>query len=77
MHRGAASRRPSFLLRKKRGRENPLGFLPAPSSRCRPPLAGFARQEDEKIQRFDCYPSGTVILSQLGVLANLQAVFTR
>jgi hypothetical protein len=23
---------------------------------------------------FDCYPSGTVILTQLGVLGNLQAV---
>lgn len=31
---------------------------------------------DGKIQRFDCYPSGTVILSQLGVLPDLEAVLT-
>jgi hypothetical protein len=28
----------------------------------------------EPPKRFDCYPSGTVILGQLGVLANLGAV---
>jgi hypothetical protein len=29
---------------------------------------------DGKLRRFDCYPSGTVILGQLGVLGNLDAV---
>jgi hypothetical protein len=29
---------------------------------------------DGKLQRFDCYPEGSVILSQLGVLGNLDAV---
>lgn len=28
-----------------------------------------------KIKRFDCYPSGTVVLTQLGVLENLSAAF--
>jgi hypothetical protein len=28
---------------------------------------------DGKIKRFDCYPSGSVILTQLGVLGNLGA----
>jgi ketosteroid isomerase-like protein len=28
---------------------------------------------DGKIKRFDCYPSGTVILTQLGLIANLGA----
>ena len=32
------------------------------------------RSGDGKIKRFDCYPSGTVILGQLGVLGNLDAV---
>jgi ketosteroid isomerase-like protein len=27
-----------------------------------------------KIKRFDCYPSGTVVLTQLGVFGNLDAV---
>jgi ketosteroid isomerase-like protein len=28
---------------------------------------------DGKIKRFDCYPEGTIILTQLGVLGNLSA----
>ena len=28
-----------------------------------------------KVKRFDCYPSGTVILTQLGVLDNLSAAY--
>jgi hypothetical protein len=32
------------------------------------------RLQNGKIQLFDCYPSGTVILGQLGVLGNLEAV---
>jgi hypothetical protein len=29
---------------------------------------------DGKIKRFDCYPSGSVVLTQLGVIGNLDAV---
>jgi hypothetical protein len=29
---------------------------------------------DGKLRRFDCYPEGSVILGQLGVLGNLDAV---
>src|SRR6478735_1549728 len=32
------------------------------------------RLENGRIQLFDCYPSGTVILGQLGVMGNLGAV---
>ncbi len=28
---------------------------------------------DGKIKRFDCYPEGSVILTQLGVIGNLSA----
>ena len=28
---------------------------------------------DGKIKRFDCYPSGTVVMAQLGVLENVSA----
>jgi hypothetical protein len=38
----SAVRRPSLLLRKKLRSENPCWLLPAPSSRCQPPLAGRA-----------------------------------
>jgi hypothetical protein len=30
---------------------------------------------DGKIKRFDCYPSGTVTLTQLGVLNDLSAAY--
>jgi hypothetical protein len=32
---------------------------------------------DGKIKRFDCYPSGTVILRQLGLIGNLSAGLVR
>jgi ketosteroid isomerase-like protein len=35
------------------------------------PCCDVFRLEDGRIQLFDCYPSGTVILGQLGVLGNL------
>jgi hypothetical protein len=31
---------------------------------------------DGKIKRFDCYPSGTVIMAQLGVLGDASSVRT-
>jgi ketosteroid isomerase-like protein len=39
------------------------------------PCADVFELVDGKIHRFDCYPSGTVILTQLGVLNNLSAAF--
>ena len=38
------------------------------------PCCDVFRLENGRIQLFDCYPSGTVILGQLGVLGNLDAV---
>jgi hypothetical protein len=37
------------------------------------PCCDVFRLKNGKIQVFDCYPSGTVILGQLGVLGNLGA----
>ena len=54
--------------------EMPFGTIPATGKRMDAPCCDVFQLKDGKIQRFDCYPSGTVILSQLGVLANLQAV---
>jgi ketosteroid isomerase-like protein len=56
--------------------EMPFGTIPATGKRMDAPCCDVFQLKDGKIQRFDCYPSGTVILSQLGVLANLQAVLT-
>jgi hypothetical protein len=39
------------------------------------PCADVFELVDGKIKRFDCYPSGTVVLAQLGVLENLSAAF--
>jgi hypothetical protein len=38
------------------------------------PCCDVFQLKDGRIQLFDCYPSGTVILGQLGVLGNLGAV---
>src|ERR1700729_1601980 len=35
------------------------------------------RLKDGKIQSFNCYPSGTVIMGQLGVLQNREVVLPR
>ncbi len=42
-----------------------------PNSRA--PCCGVFELVDGKIKRFDCYPEGTMILTQLGVLGNLGA----
>ena len=51
-----------------------LYTIPATGKRMDAPCCDVFQLVDGKIQRFDCYPSGTVILSQLGVLTNLEAV---
>jgi ketosteroid isomerase-like protein len=52
----------------------PTGNIPATGKRMDAPCCDVFRLKEGKIQVFDCYPSGTVILTQLGVLGNLQAV---
>jgi hypothetical protein len=37
------------------------------------PCCDVFRLVNGKIQSFDCYPSGTVIIAQLGVLSNIEA----
>jgi hypothetical protein len=54
----------------------PTGKIPATGKRMDAPCCDVFRLKEGKIQVFDCYPSGTVILTQLGVLGNLQAVLT-
>ena len=52
----------------------PQGILPPTGNRMDAPWCDVFRLENGRIQLFDCYPSGTVILSQLGVLGTLDAV---
>ena len=52
----------------------PFGMLPATGKRMDAPCCDVFKLADGKIERFDCYPEGSVILSQLGVLSNLGAV---
>jgi ketosteroid isomerase-like protein len=52
----------------------PQGILPPTGNRMDAPCCDVFRLKHGRIQLFDCYPSGTVILGQLGVLGNLDAV---
>lgn len=49
------------------------GTLPPTGKRMDAPCCDVFELADGKIKRFDCYPSGSVILTQLGVLRNLDA----
>jgi hypothetical protein len=50
------------------------GILPPTGNRMDAPCCDVFKLENGRIQVFDCYPSGTVILGQLGVLGDLDAV---
>ena len=52
----------------------PQGILPPTGNRMDAPCCDVFKLKDDRLQVFDCYPSGTVILSQLGVLGNLNSV---
>ena len=52
----------------------PQGTLPPTGNRMDAPCCDVFKLKNGRIQLFDCYPSGTVILGQLGVLGNLDAV---
>jgi ketosteroid isomerase-like protein len=55
----------------------PFGELPPTGKRMDAPCCDVFELEDGKIKRFDCYPEGSVILAQLGVLNNLDAAVRR
>jgi ketosteroid isomerase-like protein len=52
----------------------PEGVLPPSGNRMDAPCCDVFRLQNGRIQLFNSYPSGTVILGQLGVLGNLGAV---
>jgi ketosteroid isomerase-like protein len=55
----------------------PFGLLPATGNRMDAPCVDIFELADRKIKRFDCYPEGSVILTQLGVIGNLEAALER
>src|SRR5260221_13183662 len=55
----------------------PMGILPATGKRIDAPCCDVFRLVNGKIQSFQCYPSGTVIFAQLGVLSNIEGAIAR
>ena len=55
----------------------PMGIVPPTGKRMDAPCCDVFRLVNGKIQSFDCYPSGTVMFAQLGVLSNIEAAITR
>ena len=53
------------------------GVIEPTGNRMDAPCCDVFQLDNGKIARFDCYPSGTVILAQLGVLGSLDAAVTR
>ena len=51
----------------------PTGTLPPTGKRMDAPCCDVFELTNGKIKRFDCYPEGSVILTQLGVIDNLSA----
>jgi ketosteroid isomerase-like protein len=55
----------------------PMGVIAPTGKKMDAPCCDVFRLKDGKIESFDCYPSVTVMLAQLGILLNLQAAITR
>jgi hypothetical protein len=55
----------------------PFGTIPATGNRMDAPCADIFELADGRIKRFDCYPEGSVILTQLGVIQNLEAAIEK
>jgi ketosteroid isomerase-like protein len=53
--------------------EFPFGELVATGNQMDAPCCDVFELENGLIKRFDCYPEGSIILAQLGVLNNLDA----
>jgi len=54
----------------------PAGTLPATGKKMNTPCSHGFELVGDKIKRFDCYPEGTITLTQLGVLGNLGSAVT-
>jgi steroid delta-isomerase-like uncharacterized protein len=57
--------------------ELPIGIIPATGKKMNAPCCDVFQLTNGKIKSFNCYPSGTVVLSQLGILQKLEGVLAR
>jgi ketosteroid isomerase-like protein len=57
--------------------ETAMGILPPTGKRMDAPCCDVFRLVNGKILSFNCYPSGTVIFAQLGVLSDIEAAVVR
>ena len=57
--------------------ELPFGKLAATGKQMDAPCRDVFELENGKIKRFDCYPEGSVIFAQLGVLTKLNAALSK
>jgi ketosteroid isomerase-like protein len=55
----------------------PAGTLRPTGKRMDAPCCDVFELVDGKIKRFDCYPEGSIVLTQLGVIDNLSAALER
>ena len=53
--------------------ELPMGVIPPTGRKMDAPGCDVFHLKDGKVQTFNCYPSASVMLAQIGVLLNLQA----
>jgi predicted ester cyclase len=51
----------------------PFGTIPPTGKKMDAPCVDIFELDNGKIRRFDCYPEGSIILTQLGVIENLGA----
>jgi ketosteroid isomerase-like protein len=52
----------------------PRGTIPATGNRMDAPCCDVFELRGRKIKRFDCYPEGSVVLTQLGVIGALDSI---
>ncbi len=55
----------------------PMGTIPATGKKMSTPCSDVFHIENGKVKVFHCYPMGTILLEQLGVLENLNGVLQK
>ena len=55
----------------------PMGVIPPTGNKMDAPCCDVWEVVDGKIKRFDCYPEGTIIFAQLGILANIEGAVAK
>ena len=54
----------------------PFAIMPPTGKKMDAPCMDVFELENGKIKKFDCYPEGSIILTQLGVIENLEGSLT-